>query len=287
MLLRVTGGQVPVTEGAAGRPGTARWLRGSMAVRLWAGLVLFALMLLGAAGLIHGGVADQATSIHGLVERLHPLQESNLELRADFAQSQATLRAYLLTGAPRFLALYRTDRSALAQELRQVRRFALDGELTIVGTEDRAARTWLGYAARMEPMRAGSAQLARLTDQGFASAHRFFTASNQLEARLEAENRAPVAGGQRAVNHAAFAARAFPLVAAPIGLTAALAIVRSITGPLGGMVAILRRLTAGDYAARSPGAGPAASREGARRLNALAAESDRALTPDAESAPLR
>jgi signal transduction histidine kinase/CHASE3 domain sensor protein len=285
--MAVTGGQVLVTGGAIARPWTARGRRRSMVARLWGGLAVFALMLLSAAGLIHGGVSNQAASVHSLVVRLHPLQEANLELRADFAQSQATLRAYLLTGEPRFLALYRTDRSALAQGLGQVRHLALDGELTIAGAEASAARAWLGYAARMEPLRAGSTQLARLTDQGFASARRFYTANSQLEARLEAGNRAAVADGERAVNHAVFAASLFAVMAALLGLAAALAIIHGVTGPLRGLVTILRRLTAGDHTARAPETGPAEMREVARSLNALADEGDRLRAQEAETSKLR
>jgi hypothetical protein len=36
-----------------------------MAVRLWAGLVLFAVLLLAAAGFIHNGVAQQNRSVDG------------------------------------------------------------------------------------------------------------------------------------------------------------------------------------------------------------------------------
>ena len=57
MSLRVMGGQV--TEAAVGRPRVARWPHRFMAVRLWAGLALFAVLLLAAAGFIHNGVAQQ------------------------------------------------------------------------------------------------------------------------------------------------------------------------------------------------------------------------------------
>jgi len=48
-----------VTEAAAGRPRVARWPHRFTAVRLWAGLALFAVLLLAAAGFIHNGVAQQ------------------------------------------------------------------------------------------------------------------------------------------------------------------------------------------------------------------------------------
>src|SRR5437764_12000336 len=182
MSLRVTGGQV--TEAGAGRSRVAHWPHRSMAVRLWAGLALFAVLLLAAAGFVHNGVAQQDRSADGLVERLHPLEIANLEVRADFAQTQSVLRAYLLTREARFLNRYRLNEGTLARALRQARALAADGELPGVAAENRAAMTWLRYAGRMEPRRAGSPALTRLTDQGSGSAQGFYQASDRLQARL-------------------------------------------------------------------------------------------------------
>jgi len=281
------GGEVPVTEAAAGRPQMARWPHRSMAVRLWAGLALFAVLLLAAAGFIHSGVAQQDSSVDGLVERLHPLQITNLEVRADFAQAQSVLRAYLLTGEARFLRQYRLDEGTLARALKQARGLAADGELPGVAAEKRAAATWLRYAARMESLRAGSLALARLTDQASNSARGFYQASDRMQTRLEAEGAAAVSSGARAVDHAVTVARVLAIVAALLGLAAALAIIRGVTGPLRGLVAVLRRLTAGDHAARAQETGPAEMREVAYSLNALADESDRLRTQEAESSRLR
>jgi len=117
-------------EAAAGLPRMARWPHRSMAVRLWVWLVLFAVLLLAAAGFIHNGVAQQDRSVDGLVERLHPLEIANLEVRADFAQAQSVLRAYLLTREARFLSQYRLHEASLARALRQARELADDGELS-------------------------------------------------------------------------------------------------------------------------------------------------------------
>jgi two-component system phosphate regulon sensor histidine kinase PhoR len=276
-----------VTEAAAGRPRMARWPFRSMAVRLWAGLALFAVLLLAAAGFIHNGVAQQDRSVDGLAERLHPLEIANLEVRADFAQTQSLLRAYLLTREARFLSRYRLNKGALARALRQTGDLAADGELPGIAAENRAAMTWLRYAGRMESRRAGSPALTRLTDQGSHSAKGFYQASDRLQARLEAEGAAAASSGERAVDHAATVASVFAIVAALLGLTAALAIIHGVTGPLRGLVAILRRLTAGDHAARAPETGPAEMREVAHSLNALADEGDRLRAHEAETSKLR
>jgi two-component system phosphate regulon sensor histidine kinase PhoR len=278
---------VAVTGGAAGRPRRARWPLRSMAVRLWGGLVVFAVLLLAAAGLIHNDVSHQDRSVGGLVQRLHPLEIANLEVRADFAQAQAVLRAYLLTREPRFLRYYRADGAAVYQALGQARHLAAGRERAGVAAEGRAAATWLGYGARMESPRVGSATLARLTGQGSDSAMRFYQASGQLQARLAAEARAAVAGGSAAVGGAVTAASVFAAVAALLGLAVALAVLLGITRPLRGLVVILRRLTAGDHSARAPETGPAEMREVARSLNALADESDRLRTQEVETGRLR
>jgi two-component system phosphate regulon sensor histidine kinase PhoR len=276
-----------VTDAAVGRPRMARWPHRSMAVRLWAGLVLFAALLLAAAGFIHNGVAQQDRSVDGLMERLHPLEIANLEVRAEFAQAQSALRAYLITGEARFLSRYRLDEGTLARSLRQARKLAAGGELPGVAAEHVAALTWLRYAARMESLHAGSPALIRLTDQGSGSAQGFYQASDRLQARLEAEGAAAVSGGARAVDHAVTVASVFAAVAALLGLAVALAVIHGVTGPLRGLVAILRRLTAGDHAARAAESGPGEMREVAHSLNALADESDRLRAQEAETSKLR
>ena len=258
-----------------------------MVVRLWAGLVLFAVLLLAAASFVHNGVSQEDRSVDGLVERLHPLQVANLEVRADFAQAQSVLRAYLLTGETRFLSLYRTDKGAVSGALDQARDLSADGERPVITAEDLAAASWLGYAARMASLRPGSPAVARLTDQSSDSAKRFYQASDQLQARLAAESGSAVSSGARAVDHVVTVASAFATAAALLGLAVALAIIHGITGPLRGLVAVLRRLTAGDHGARAPQTGPSEMREVARSLNALADESDRLRTQELQTARLR
>jgi two-component system phosphate regulon sensor histidine kinase PhoR len=258
-----------------------------MAVRLWTGLGLFAVLLLTAAGFIHDGVAQQDRSVDGLVGRLHPLEIANLEVRADFAQAQSVLQAYVLTREARFLSQYSLYKVALARAFGQARDHAADGDLAGIAAENRAALTWLRYAGQMESRPAGSPALTQLTDQASDSAQNFYRASDRLQARLEAEGAAAVSSGAQAVDNAVTVASVFATVAALLGLVAALAIILRVTGPLRGLVAILRRLTAGDHGARAPVAGPTEMREVAQSLNALADESDRLRAQEAETSRLR
>jgi two-component system phosphate regulon sensor histidine kinase PhoR len=255
--------------------------------RLWGGLALFALLLLAAVGFIHSGVAQQDEAMDGLVRHQYPVEVANLQVRADFAQAQSALRAYLLTGEPRFLQFFRADSGQLARALAQVRTLATARERGSIDTERQAALAWLGYAARLEPLRAGSPALTRLSDRSWNSAHGFYRANAQVQTRLRAASRAAVASGARAVDHAVRYATAFAAVAALLGLAAALAIVRGIAGPLRGLGAILRRLTAGDHAARAAVTGPAEIREVARSLNALADDGDRLRAQEAQTSRLR
>ena len=259
-----------------------------MAVRLWGGLVLFALLLLAAAGFIHNGVSQQDRSVDGLVERLHPLEIANLEVRADFAQAQSVLRAYLLTREARFLNLYRHDQGALTRALGQARTSRPTARSPPSRRENRAALTWLGYAGQMESLRPGSPALTRLTDQSFGQRAELLPGQRPAAGAAGGRERAPPSSsGAQAVDHAVTVASVFAAVAALLGLVAALAIILGVTGPLRGLVAILRRLTAGDHAARAPVTGPAEMREVARSLNALADESDRLRAQEAETARLR
>jgi two-component system phosphate regulon sensor histidine kinase PhoR len=258
-----------------------------MAARLWAGLGVFGLLLVGAVSVVVGGITHEDHSLDGLALRLQPLEVANLQVRADFAEAQSLLHVYQLTREPRFLALYRTDRGDLGHALGMAYGLAVGPEVGYVRAQEHASRVWFGYAASMQLLPAGSAELTRLTNQAFASAHAFYLASDGLVARLAAESKAYVDGGKQAVDHTVLLAIIMTAVAALLGLVAAVAIIRSVTRPLRGLVAILRRLTAGDHAARASVAGPMEIREVARSLNALADEGDRLRVQEAESARLR
>jgi signal transduction histidine kinase len=65
------------------------------------------------------------------------------------------------------------------------------------------------------------------------------------------------------------------------------AVIRNVSRPLLGLVAVLRRLTAGDHAARARVRGPSEIQEVARSLNALADEGERLRVQDVESSRLR
>jgi signal transduction histidine kinase len=258
-----------------------------MAGRLWGGLGIFALLLLGAVGVIVAGITHEDHSVDGLVQRLQPLELANLRVRADFAEAQSVLHAYMITREPRFLNLYLGDRGSLANALDAVYDLARPPDFGAIRAQDLASQQWFGYAAKMRPLRTGSTGLTRLTDQGFASARVFYLASDGLQARLAADSGAVGSNGQEAVDHAVLVASILTAIAALLGLVAAVATTRSLTRPLRGLVAILRRLAAGDHTARASVTGPAEIAEVARSLNALADEGDRLRVQEAESARLR
>jgi two-component system phosphate regulon sensor histidine kinase PhoR len=258
-----------------------------MAARLWSGLAVFGLLLLGAVGVVVAGTTSEDHSVDGLVRRLQPLELANLKVRADFAEAQSLLHVYSLTREPRFLVLYRSDRAALAGALDSVYDLARAPELGAIRAQDYASRAWFGYAARMQPLGTGSTGLVTLTNQGFHSAHAFYLASDGLQARLVAESGTVSATGQQSVDHAVLLASILTAIAALLGLVAAVATTRSVTRPLHDLVAVLRRLTEGEHEARAGVTGPAEIREVARSLNALADEGDRLRVQEAEGTRLR
>jgi hypothetical protein len=76
-------------------------------------------------------------------------------------------------------------------------RLATGPEAGYIGAQGHASRVWFGYAASMLLLPAGSAAPTSLTNQGFASTHAFYLASEGLEARLAAESVAYVDGANR------------------------------------------------------------------------------------------
>jgi signal transduction histidine kinase/CHASE3 domain sensor protein len=257
-----------------------------MTRRLWRGLAVFVLLLAGAGFLVFNGIRHQDKTIDTVVRRLGPLSTTTQQIRSDFANSQAALRAYIITGDQRFRGFYRASRSDLAAALARAQTVARGGWQGELATQQRAAAAWFGYADRMENLPAGSPALARLTRQGSGSASTFYDANQRLSAQLTTRNRLAISHGQRTLELAVAWSAGLAFAAVLLGIVVAVGTIRGVTRPLASLTTTLRRLRAGDHAARAELTGAAETREVARSLNALADESDRLREQEAESSRL-
>jgi signal transduction histidine kinase/CHASE3 domain sensor protein len=276
----------PRDPGASRSPPRLAWPAGITA-RLWGGLAAFIVLVLAAAVVVFAGVRDQDATVDDVILHLHPLTVTNAQIQSDFAQSQAVLRAYLITRETRYFRLYQQHHSALAQELRNFPALASDRWQGLFDTQQQAASRWFGYAAQMVTLPVGSPQLTRLTDTAYPSADTFYTANVRLGSELHQASTRAITTAQSAADHTAVIGGFLALLAILLGLAGVIATLRGITRPLHGLVRVLRRLASGDHGARATMTGPAEIQEVARSLNVLVDEGDKLRARDEESHRLR
>jgi two-component system, OmpR family, phosphate regulon sensor histidine kinase PhoR len=255
--------------------------------RLWAGLAVFVLLVLTAAGLLANGLGQQDRAVNLAVRHLQPLATVNLEIRAEFADSQVLVSTYTLTHESRFTALYRIARDGLDQKLRSAARLSAGRWRALIAAQQAASRLWYIYATPMLSLRPGSHRLALVAEASYPSAEAFYHANDQLNGELRGAIGDAVTTGRRAVDRAVAVGAGLAALAVLLGLVGVAATVRGITRPLRGLVRVLRRLAAGDQGARALLTGPEEIREVARSLNDLADESEQLRGREAESNRMR
>jgi signal transduction histidine kinase/CHASE3 domain sensor protein len=255
--------------------------------RLWGGLGLFILLLAAAGLLVLKATRDQEHALDSVVQRLGPLETTNLQVRADFANAQATLRGYIITRQPHFLASYQASRRAVTTGLAQAYALTGGGWRSDIAAEQRETASWFGLAGQMQGLPAGSPILARLTSQGFTSASAFYRMNSRLHAEVGARAGRAISTGVAELDAATTWSAVLVLAAVLLGALLAIGTIRGITRPLAGLSLTLRRLTSGDSGARADLTGAAETVEVARSLNALADEGDRLRAQEAAASRLR
>ncbi len=260
---------------------------GSITRRLRIGLAVFALALAATAGLTVAAVSRQDETLGEQTTRVQPLQAANIQLREEFARSQAGLYGYLLTGQKRFLDVYRDARAELTGSLAQIRRLA-PGELAgAAETQARAAQSWYKIIDQSAAVPWGSRAAVRLTEQDTPAAAAFYRANGQLQQRAGAWARRVTRDSRRSLEASLAWSGGFLAVVVALALVVPVVTTRRIARPLRALTATLRQLTAGDHAARAQVAGAPEVQAAARSVNALADEADRLRREEQEHARLR
>jgi two-component system, OmpR family, phosphate regulon sensor histidine kinase PhoR len=264
----------------------ARVNRRSVVVYALIGLAAQLAFLAGAVALILAGTASQGSAITAS-SAAEQLELTNLTLRGDFLNAQQALRGYQVTSQDRFLVSYYTDRLQYAVALRDARDQAWPGSLPGLAAEARTAATAFGLADQSVAVPPASARGTALFQQAAAKSDRFVAQNYRMQRLLTAQRGYYAAASQRSLGIGLGASTgAFAVGLALPMLLAAFLLRRSIL-PLRATTTTVRRLAAGDHAARVASAGPAEIRELAMSINYLADESDRLRAVEEQRKRLR
>jgi two-component system, OmpR family, phosphate regulon sensor histidine kinase PhoR len=258
-----------------------------MTSRLWRGCVVFAFLTVGAGALIYSGVRYQNAAISNEVNNIHPLEITTLEIRADFADCQAAMGAYVLTRQPLVLVFYRQSRGAVRTALDQIAGRAKAQLRPNVTAQQRALATWLAFGVRIQALPAGDPSLVTVSAESFPSAIAFDAANNRMLAQLQAEDKIALSNAKHVLASAVAWSGTLALLAVLLAVLAAFGTIRAITRPLRGLTSTLRRLSEGDHAARAGLTGSLEARDVAQAVNTMADETDRLRTAQEERSRLR
>ena len=258
----------------------------SMSSRLWRGCIVFAVLAVGAGALVYAGVRYQNAAISNEVNNIHPLEITTLEIRADFANTQAAFGAYILNRQPLILVFYRESRGALHVALDQVASHA-EGQLRPnVLAQQRALATFQAIAGRVQALPPGDPALVPLSAESYPSAIAFAAANGRMLAQLQAEDKVALNKAKHVLARTVALSAILAGLALLLALLAAFGTIRGITKPLRSLTSTLRRLSAGDHAARAVLAGSLEAREVAQSVNTLADETDRLRAAEEEHSRL-
>jgi signal transduction histidine kinase/HAMP domain-containing protein len=258
-----------------------------MSSRLWRGCVVFAFLTVGAGTLIYSGVRYQNAAISNEVNNIHPLEITTLEIRADFADCQAAMGAYVLTRQPQVLVFYRQARGAARTALDQVAGRSKAQLRANVTAQQRALATWLAFGVRIQALPAGDPALVTVSAESFPSAFAFDAANNRMLAQLQAEDKIALSNAKHVLASAVAWSGTLALLAVLLAVLAAFGTIRAITRPLRGLTSTLHRLSGGDHTARADLAGSLEARDVAQAVNTMADETDRLRTAQEERSRLR
>jgi signal transduction histidine kinase/CHASE3 domain sensor protein len=204
-----------------------------------------------------------------------PLLQDTALARSAFDRAERSLLMFMITGQPRYGSSYRNARGDLTTALARSRAIATGDSLRDVTLEHRAATAWLSHGDQAMSLRSGSPSRRSAIIAGDAGGLAFVTANARLQSRLAAQDNEAIRAGQAAVRSAVIDGGAAGILAVLLWLLAAFSATRQTAEPLSRVAATVRKLAAGDHAARAVVAGTAEARDVATSVNMLAEVNER------------
>ncbi len=261
--------------------------RGSIISQLLIAFCVFAILIGGAAVAGYVAVAHQNAATEQVGGQYAVLQRATSALEYDFGTADFAVLYYRVTGQRAFLANFGPARAGFARQLATLRRHATSSVRGLIAQQARDGAAWFALAPAIVTARPGTRADTLLLTRSLRLARGFAVATTALQQRLYNSIGTLTMTSKRELSKGLAWSSAALAVAVLLVLAASLSTVYTITRPLRGVTATVRRLTAGDHSARAPVAGSAEVRQVAESVNAQADESDRLRAQEAESNRLR
>jgi two-component system, OmpR family, phosphate regulon sensor histidine kinase PhoR len=261
--------------------------RGSLISQLLVAFCVFAVLTGVAAAAVYVAVARQNTADDQVGGQYTVLQQANSALEFEFGTAEFAVFYYQMTGQRAYLLDFAPAKAAFERQLAVLQHHAIPSVRGLVARQASTSAAWFALAPQLVAAKPGTNVAAALLARSLRFADGFAIATTTMQGRLYGGAVELTTSSKQALSTGLAWSAVALAVAVLLVLAASLSTVYSITRPLRGITATVRKLTTGDYSARAPVTGSAEVREVAESVNAQADESDRLRAQEAESNRLR
>lgn len=231
--------------------------------------------------------SSQAGDVKQLTSHYQALQAADGRLEANFIGAAFAVHNYALTGDRSFLGPLENYQTAFAGNLATLHKLETPGLRPLIAAQTRAGNLWFDIVPQIIVVKPHTAPTKAVLSQSAALAESFVTASLRTQQSIHADIVRLTGNSRRAFAAGLTWSAAALVIAVLLVFATSLSTLYTIARPLRALAETVRRLTAGDHAARASVTGSAEVRAVAQSVNRQADEADRLRAAEAESNRLR
>jgi two-component system phosphate regulon sensor histidine kinase PhoR len=261
--------------------------RGSIISHLLLAFALLGALIGMAAATGYAALTHQDAAAKQLIGQYQVLQRAENDLQGSFNTAEFTLLLFSMTGQHGYFLPPSLSRTEFDADIVTLRHRATPDIRDLIGAQARSGDAWFGIATRIGVGASRQPAGRALLSSSFTQALGVVSAGRSILARLQADVARLTAASDTDLRAGLEWVAGALAVAVLLMVIASLGMLRTVTRPLSLLTGTVRKLTAGDHAARAAVTGSAEVRKVAQSVNALADESSRLRTQEAESERLR
>ena len=261
--------------------------RGSIINQVLVAFSVFAVLIAIAAIAGYFAVGQQNRAAKQLTGQSLVLQQADGHLGEAFNRAQFAVLAYADTGDRGYLGNLGPARAQYQAELGALQRHIPAHLRGLVAAQASSGTRWWALVPQILAAPPRTPQSRALVGRSSALGKTFVTANIQLQSKLHDQVQQRTAAGQRALTTGLAWGAGALAVALLLLVAVSLGMLRAFTRPLRDLSMTVRRLTAGDRAARAAVTGSAEVREVAQAINTQADEAGRLRAQEEENNRLR